>query len=205
MYPKIDCLRRTIFVGGITGSGKTTTCTTLAELLDERVKVIYIGGIACTLASANRLATASIEQATSQNLDRCQHLVVEHISNIQNSMAPDTTFILDGHFVLGGIERPTYCLPKWFFARLGVNELILCDPPVSDIRKRIHTDSKRIRPPLVVNSLEYYTEFEAKHAKAISEQLQLPLVIVDSSEASALDKIIPKSLLQKPWRDSPYC
>lgn len=183
----------TIFVGGVTGSGKTTACAKFAQLLRGRSQVIHVGSIACDIAATHKLATESIEQATTYALERCQRLVVNKINEVQQLAQQDTILVLDGHFVLGGIDRPPYCMPEWFFSDLGVSRLVLCAPTVAKIRSRIDADLQRIRPELIVNSLDYYAELEARHACFIAEKCSISLKIIETGDE--IMSVIPFSAI----------
>jgi adenylate kinase len=177
-----ESVQAAIYVGGITGSGKTTTCGRIAGVLGARCKVIHIGAIACNLGAASGLAHNSIEAMRTCALDELQGLVVSHICAMKAGGPAATIFILDGHFTLANDREGLYRLPKWFFQRLGLTGLILCVPPISDIATRIRADSHRTRPPGIVRALEFYAAAEERCARHIAESCNLPLKVIQSAD-----------------------
>src|SRR5215472_11151495 len=115
-----------VFVGGVTGSGKTTICERVQRDFGDAVSVFHIGALACQLAEQYGLATRSIEEASARHLLECQRLVVERLIPQLVVILPNKWVLLDGHFVLPGIERPSFRLPSWFFQQLGVTGILLC-------------------------------------------------------------------------------
>ncbi len=171
-------LPRTIFVGGITGSGKTTACAEIARWPEMRFKFVQVGSTACSLGASYGLAASSIEETSSVALDEIQNLLVRTISDIQLCTPPDTIIMLDGHFVLGGIGRPTYRIPEWFFTNLGICGLLLCAPHTSEISARIQTDFKRQRPKFILESLARYAAEEMEHARFIAHTCAISLSLI---------------------------
>jgi adenylate kinase len=178
-----------LYVGGVTGSGKSTTCARIAELLCGRGRVIHVGGLACELGGVHNLTGDSIEDTSVHALDQLQRLLAQTIQDLKGSAPAGTVFILDAHFTLGGIQRPPYRMPEWFFSRLGIDSLVLCTPSVSEIHLRIRTNPERVRPALIVETLEYYAAVESEHAHFVSRLCNIPLMLIEDARQVRLDTV----------------
>lgn len=170
-----------IFVAGVTASGKTTACQRMALLIGSHASIIHLGLIACGIGKKHGLASDTIEGTGVENLDRIQLLLLEYIESYLNVRKEHEITILDGHLVLAGIERPSYFLPVWFFARLAVSSILLCEVTSEIVRERSFMDIYHQRPAVVIESSERYCAEEAMHASWLTQRLRIPLVTIKSA------------------------
>jgi adenylate kinase len=118
-----------VFVGGVTGSGKSTFCSHAAEgwvhLVASQLISAQIPSRRPKRLQDKLLATGAEESSTFQSL-LLQALEHEHAGMI----------VLDGHYVVptaSGLER----VPLWFFTALKPQALYLVEASPSTINERL--------------------------------------------------------------------
>ena len=168
---------KNIFIGGITGAGKSTVSTILQNKLHDSNK-ITIGTISCKIAfdifSAKDIETLNIEK-----LNYCEIKTVEEILRIFGTTQSEYN-ILDGHFILGGINREDYKIPISFFEVLNLKLIILITGSEKVINERIRNSPEKGRPSLILNSIEYYNKLEKEYAYIIANYLNISIIEIDN-------------------------
>lgn len=158
-----------IFFGGIHGVGKTY----LAEILQVNL------GIPRYLASELISSKRKVDYRTDKKVDDIvynQNLLFEALK--EKNLFKDL-IILEGHFCLlnkkGEVER----IPKGIFKELNIKVIVLIYEEPVVILQRIH---KRGMKEFDLNFIDKFQKEEINYAKEISEYLQVPLFIEESSE-----------------------
>lgn len=180
--------RAKIFVAGIHGSGKGTIC----HFLQEKFYGDYI--------SASKLLQWNTKSKLVEDVDDNQVLLLKLL---QTHLIHDFLYVIDGHFVLWDNEEQCKKVSDSFFETLRPDAIILafCDPLI--IKERLFRRDNISYSIEKVNELQ---EKELEHAHHVSDMLNVPLLVVDSSEEiniSSLTKFVDP-IMRKYTRNNIY-
>lgn len=159
------------FVGGIHGTGKSTLCNELKNLLD-------VPHYSCSAIIKEKKNIDSDKSKIAKNIPENQ----DALSYTLNEELDHNQIVLDGHFALfSGDYLPT-AIPDDVFQKINIKAIVvmICEPYI--IRKRILERDGKAHP---VNKLTALQELELKRAEEISRLLQVPYFRIDSTSAHA--------------------
>lgn len=165
---KINCMEQSnlsknnmIFMGGVHGVGKSTTCK----------KIFYPAGYQCVTASS--LLASYKEQLekdkTVVNITRNQEIIVKQIQN-RKDVYPRV--LLDGHFTILNQSRNIEAIDINVFRDINPTRLILLKDDPNLIAGRLESrDSKKWD----IQFVSHFQDQEEIHARRVSGELGIPL------------------------------
>mgnify|MGYP000321386080 CR=1 FL=1 len=159
-------MKNVVFVSGNYGSGKSTLCRNYS--LKTKWKHITASSL-ITKTVGERYEESKSVKDISLNQDKL-------ISEI--SALPPGDYLLDGHTVILNSNKQPECISVDVFSKIGIQAIILVRTDEDKILQRIRERESfnySVKEVKLINDLEY------KMAKEISEGLDIPLKIIDSS------------------------
>lgn len=164
--------RAKIFVAGIHGTGKGTIC----HFLQENYYGDYV--------SASKMLQWNTKSKLVEDVDDNQVLLLKLL---QTHLIRDFVYIIDGHFVLWDNDEQCQKVTDSFFETLSPDAIILtiCDPRI--IKERLF---QRDNISYTIEKVNELQEKELEHAHHVSDMLNVPLLVVDSSEEINLSSLI---------------
>lgn len=165
-----------VFIGGISGVGKTT----LLDRSPGRDREWLRMSAGRLIAGELGLAALSVEDEA--DVLRCQDALVRAYK--QRSRGHALPILMDGHFTLH-TRSGAIAVPESVFRALAPHALVLLHAPPDEIRsRRLHRDGAA--PSL--EELAAAASAEAAAARAIAGALRLPLheLSIDADPAAAL-------------------
>lgn len=161
----LETSQSSIFLGGIHGVGKSSLC--------EKIFIPF--GYECFTASQLIKMSGGVlrRDKAVANLDQNQALLV---SRVRRQQKKSFRFLLDGHFVLKGMDGELQKIPLEVFRCLKLTKLILLTGNEQDIAQRLN---KRDGQRWEVGFLQDFQNIEREHAHFISQELGIPLLVCD--------------------------
>ena len=165
-----------MFIGGVHGVGKTTICKASLDPL----------GFDCISASEliRRHVTMHKTDKRVRNVGKNQDVLV---AESNKEKLKSLLYGLDGHYCLwnkdGAIER----LPVEVFGSLGFDLLALVDSTVDEVVKHLQA---RDRTKWSKKTVAALMSAERTHAKRVSKELGIPLVVLDAQKNDGAEKIV---------------
>jgi adenylate kinase len=170
-----------IFVGGLSGVGKTTVIES-ARQAQPNIRHVMAGEL--IRRGTVRSSDKSYVRPTVENshmADFFQEILIkEFLLEIKSIDAP---IVLDGHFVVPAVTGPN-AVPASVFLRLGIQRLFLLLGPPKEIATRLKS-----RPVPSswwdgeAESLERFQKIEEQHALAVERETGIPLLVEHESLA----------------------
>lgn len=149
------------FVGGIHGVGKSTICIPLTEEL----QINYLS--ASEVLKWNEVSNQPSDKKV-EDIDLTQDLL---ISGLQKRIVENESYLLDGHFCLFDAKGEIARIPENTFKKMKPAYVGVVKGNPEEVSNRLKSrDGKNYDK----NQLEYMQIEEIKHAKYISELLQIP-------------------------------
>lgn len=164
--------RLKIFVGGIHGSGKGVLCRQLTNGLFG----IYV--------SASELLNWSKKTKQVEDVLYNQRLLSELL--VINT-SKDANYVIDGHFALWNTQNRSEIVPLDTFAPIGLDAIVVAICKPDKLRERLQA---RDKVSYDIQALQELQEAEIKNAIKVSENLGIPLFIVDTSTNIEINEII---------------
>src|SRR5688572_4201637 len=131
-----------VFVGGVHGVGKTSTCLQAAELLNWRHES------ASGIIKKERMDAISVESKRVGDIPGNQELLLQGVSRLAVN---DSPLILDGHFTLlnstGGIEK----VDPEVFKQLGISIFVVLEDSPGSILARIQGRGQGVSSEILIN------------------------------------------------------
>ncbi|MCY9697582.1 ATP-binding protein [Paenibacillus alginolyticus] len=159
-------MRNLIFVGGIHGVGKSTFCSEISD--NHGIKVHS----ASKLIALKKKETYTKDKRI-QDINSNQIYLLEALDEVESNQV----FLLDGHFCLldinGGITR----IPKQTFIDISPRVIVVLIDSVNEIISRLQARDSHVHNHSVIKEFQ---DEEISYAKIISEELNVPLFIIDS-------------------------
>lgn len=163
------------FVGGIHGVGKTTFCMNLSKDLD----------IPSFTASEIINKSTSNKQIEVDKIIDNQKLLINGLSLIAKS----TDILLDGHFVLLNHNHEIIRISMDAFKDINPKVIfVLIDTPKAIYNRLLRRDNTQYS----IETLEKMQKEEISNAKAISEELNIPLYVMDVNVTDNVVHIVNK-------------
>lgn len=173
-----------IFMGGIHGVGKSTTCQHICTHLN----IQYL--------SASQLLRWKDLNANSNNktVEDISYTQDRLISGLQNTIQHDKMYLLDGHYCLLNSNNEVVNIPLSIFKEINPLALNLILGDIKEIKNRLEL---RDNKPYEIKFLENLQKSELSHAIYLSKALKTPLNIDSSNDhskiLSSLSKVITLS------------
>lgn len=154
----------TIFIAGVYGTGKSTMCSVLSEML--HIPAFSAGD----LISATNGEQYGVNKAVSDK-NKNQLLLAERVRQLTQK---NKKIILAGHFCIFNADNDVEVLPESVYPALDISRIILLE---SDIQTIISNLRRRDGKNYPAKSVSVSIEKEREQSKQIAEQLNCPLNI----------------------------
>lgn len=159
-------MRNLIFVGGIHGVGKSTFCIKLSN--DHGIKA----------HSASKLIALKKNETFKKNkriqdINSNQMYLLEALDEVESNKV----CLLDGHFCLLDINGLITRIPKQTFIDISPRVIVILIDSVNEIISRLQARDSHVHNYSVIKDFQ---DEEISYAKIISEELNVPLFIIDS-------------------------
>lgn len=154
----------TIFIAGVYGTGKSTMCSVLSEML--HIPAFSTGD----LISATNGEQYGVNKAVSDK-NKNQLLLAERVRQLTQK---NKKIILAGHFCIFNADNDVEVLPESVYPALDISRIILLE---SDIQTIISNLRRRDGKNYPAKSVSVLIEKEREQSKQIAEQLNCPLNI----------------------------
>jgi adenylate kinase len=168
----------TYFVAGVHGVGKTTTCANVAESL----RITHL--TASQIIRAEKDTAVSNATKVVTNVDANQQLLVSGVHRFHQT---NRRLILDGHFSIHSREG-LIKIPLAVFLALDVKGLAVFSDDPRDILSRLQ--NRDGKDSFSLEQIQEAQEVEISHAQSISDQLNLPLTILEAFDVEGLKSAI---------------
>jgi adenylate kinase len=162
-----------VFVAGVHGVGKTTTCRYVSDVL----------GITSYTASQiirnGKISGVTDIEKTVADLDDNQRVLIDGVRHVLNM---ERRFLLDGHFTLK-TNRGIEAIPLRVFELLSICGIVIFTDDPLKIATRIGERDKTECP---VEFVEVHQNAEVSHARFVAESLKIPLKILNAFDTRGL-------------------
>jgi len=168
-----------VFVGGSSGSGKTTIAMAVAQA-HKSVRYVSASGL---IREAQGLSSSSTRSAATdgQQAEAFQAIIVERFA--QYRAAGGDPILLDGHFVV-----PTasgfHAISPHIFAALGCEALILVETAAETVFDRLRT-RESVGWNGSIGAVHEASNSERLHMEYVARTLQIPAAKIDSAAPRA--------------------
>lgn len=164
--------RLKIFVGGVHGAGKSSVC----NLLVNHTMSVYV--------SASNLLQWNDRTKQVKDISHNQQLLLDLLITHTNG---DFSYVVDGHFALWNENTQCEAVPVDFFRSLNINAIVLttCDSKV--IQQRLIDRDKENYSLIEISQLQ---KLEVNQALSVSEILQIPLYVFNTTEKNDYNELI---------------
>ncbi len=160
-----------IFVGGVHGVGKTSTCSKICDELGlvflQASRLIYSDEAGKTLN--NKFHTA-------KDVNNIKWNQIKLINSLDQFHELDKWYLLDGHLTLINSAFEVEHIPLEVFEKIKPDSLIILKDDASNISKKLKS---RDGIHYEINFLERMQSIEIEHAQRISRALDIVLFIID--------------------------
>lgn len=173
--------RPRLFIGGVHGTGKS--------LLSKQITQILVG----KYISASKLLRWKSKSKKVDNIYRNQVVLSELL---QTCTKEDSSYIIDGHFALWNKDNKCEEVPLETFVSLELSAIIIATSPPQIIHNRLkHRDDIKYKLEDIV-SLQ---AVEMKQAKYVAKYLNVPLIIVDTTNVMEIKNLMKQIIQMKPY------
>ena len=154
----------TIFIAGVYGTGKSTMCSVLSEML-------HIPAFSASdLISAINGEQYGANKAVSDKNNN-QILLAERVRQLTQE---NPKIILAGHFCIFNADNDVEVLPESVYPALNISRIILLETNIQTVISNLHRRDGKNYP---VKSVAVLLKKEREQSKRIAEQLNCPLNI----------------------------
>lgn len=174
-----------IFMAGVHGVGKTYVCHQLkqnmivysaSELIEQYGKIRYNG------------------YKKVFDIEDNQNYLVDAVKQIGKQ---GNEFILDGHFCLFNSDGDVEKIPYVVFKKLCIEGIILLCDKAEIIQRNVQKREGGL-DRLELQKISEIQEQEIEHAKNVSQELNIPLAIINTSDKDAISKC--RQFIATLWR-----
>ena len=161
-----------IFIGGIHGAGKSTLCNKVKNdfAIDSFTASQLIREVSGDMAGKNKLV---------KDVDDNQAKLIQQLKKYSEK----GHFILDGHFTLLNKKKNIEKIPVNVFQQMNPSHMFLIDTQPQTILERLQQRDSKTYNITLINRMRAE---EIQHAKTISEELNIPLYIIDGKDYSKM-------------------
>ncbi|WP_181005129.1 AAA family ATPase [Pseudomonas putida] len=157
-----------IFVAGAHGSGKTTVCMLLSELLG----VDHYSASSLIIKHSGRANWSSAK--TTNSIQENQLALVIEINNLRQH---NPRFLLDGHFTLLNSKKEIEPVSFSILKALNFNGAIIVESTAESIYKRISERDKELWSPKLISRM---ITAEHEHAIIFAKLTQTPIIFIQN-------------------------
>lgn len=162
-------MKNTIFIAGVHGIGKTYYCSRLSKMYKN---VKHLTASSLIKMDSNNMSS---KEKRVKSIDSNQQIMINNYSLLRQR--DEDLFLFDGHFVLIDSTSKIVEIKVEVFKSLDLSAIILFIDDVQSIHNRlIHRD---IESDLTIDILDEIQKNELTQAKRISQNLKIPLTIVN--------------------------
>ncbi|MGF6755629.1 adenylate kinase [Paraburkholderia sp. GAS42] len=170
-----------VFVGGVHGVGKSTTCECVARTHG------YAHISASDLIRRERADAVTANGKLVTDVEGNQDLLIRGFRRFCDSGSRSRCILLDGHFVLRDGEGDIQRLPLSVFRALAPSRLVcLEDDPVA-IALRLQ---QRDLNEMGLNQVSSLQDQELSHARDVALDLRVPLTVLRAFDIAGLQKLL---------------
>jgi len=171
-----------LFVGGVHGVGKSTSCETVAA----RHQCLHVR--ASDVIRQQKASAAPVGTKLVENVDANQCLLLRGFEQVKRT-ASTGPILLDGHFVLRDLDGAIQRLPTSVFAGLGLTGLLCFEDDPLSIATRMN---ERDQTTVDVDDIASLQAEELRHARDIASALALNLKVLHAFDVGGLEAILTK-------------
>lgn len=169
-------MRKTIFLAGVYGVGKTTICNMITKQLN-----IQCYSASNLISSENEEIYGKNKLVKNSTLN--QEILVKQVNNIN-----DYIFILDGHFCIKGRSESIILLDESIYPKMNVSAIILLFSEAEMIHENL---SKRDNNKYNLDFINKLMIVEERQATKVSNRYNIPLwKVALKYDDSDLEKVI---------------
>ena len=152
----------TIFIAGVYGTGKSTMCSVLSEML--HIPAFSAGDLISAINGEQYGANKAVS-------DKNKILLAELVLHLTKKKQK---IILAGHFCIFNADNEVEVLPESVYPALNISRIILLEADIQTIISNLRRRDGKNYP---VKSVSALIEKEREQSKQIAEQLNCPLNI----------------------------
>lgn len=173
-------MKKTIFIAGIHGVGKTYCCS----LIDSEHFEHYTAS--SLIKKSSKLKVDDDKKVDDVNSN--QQILINAFKHLRKEK--DTIFLFDGHFVLLDKNMKFQKISLDIFKEFNLSEIIILIDNVYNVAKRLKDrDNKDYMPIELLSEMQ---SLEIKHGIFIAEELNIPLHIINLEDTYAYKEFITK-------------
>lgn len=164
-----------IFVSGVHGVGKTTTCEQAAAEVD------WIHRSASSIIREEKASAIQNKSKSVKDIPGNQELLVKGLRKI--TIKTKANLLLDGHFTIQSDHSEIVKIDRSVFEALALDAVVLIHDTPENIAKRIND-----RDSVSTNfeRIARHQNLEEEHAKEITEALAIPLLKIAAFDSESL-------------------
>ncbi|MDW3119375.1 MAG: AAA family ATPase [Roseovarius pacificus] len=174
--------QKVIAFTGISGVGKTTFLSKLAELMAFQ----HVTG-GSVIAAARNASPNGRDTLRHADLDENQRLLIEGFALVRDPSAK--LIIMDGHVVIddgAGLTK----ISSDVFKALDVMDMVHLEADPAIIKKNRSKDRSRPRPQYDIETLGQHQDVSRLHAHSIAVRLRIDFHIVTHDDVAKLAKLL---------------
>jgi len=172
----MSAMKNIIFLGGIHGAGKTAFAPALC------------GGLGLVHETASSLIKSAWNDKRVENISGNQANLIKAVNNLDRTRK----YLLDGHFCLLSKTGQVQPIDVDVFEKLFLAAVIILRENAEVIQERILRRDNRSH---TLEFLNAFQERELKHAKQVSEMLDMPMQVITPSKSG--DEILAKNFIEE--------
>lgn len=165
-----------IFIGGIHGVGKGTLANSLAN------KMLLKHFTASQILKWEKFSP-DVKNKNVKDISETQKSLIQGVESLKKK---EESFILDGHFCLFNQDGIPKRVPLETFISISPYLIVVIVDEIRKIRERISSRDGRLYDSDV---LEVMQREEIAYSKEVAERLNVPYLIINSSDESAITTI----------------
>ena len=154
----------TVFIAGVYGTGKSTMCSVLAEML--HIPAFSAGDLISAINGEQYGANKAVSDKNNNQI-----LLAERVRQLTQK---NQKIILAGHFCIFNADNEVEVLPESVYPALNISRIILLEADIQTIISNLRRRDGKNYP---VKSVSVLVEKEREQSKQIAEQLNCPLNI----------------------------
>lgn len=171
-----------VFVSGVHGVGKTTTCQQAVADIDWSQKS------ASSIIRQEKATAIQDESKTVKDIPGNQELLITGLRRFTSNSRPN--LLLDGHFTLLSESEEIVEIDKSVFEKMSLSGIVLIQDQPEKIDTRLR---ERDLKSIGTERIGHHQVVEEKHAKEVAKILSIPLFKVDAFDSSKLAEVLRSS------------
>ncbi len=165
-----------IFVGGIHGSGKGTVCNNIRS----RIKIEH-------LSASDVLKWEEISSKTNKKVVDFEATQNRLINGLKNTLKPNHSYLLDGHFCLFNKEGlPEKISAKTFYSINPIAIAVVVSDPKEIYSRLLNRDKSQYQ----IETLMEMQEMEIQYSKELANEIGCPFFELKNEDDSIIIQFI---------------